>query len=479
MGVAVSNWRLARAVSSFGQLGVVSATGIDTVMVRRLQDGDAGGLVRRALAAFPLPDIAKAALERYFLPEGRKPGKPYRRAPMFSAGGDNHEQNGLGMLASFVEVFLAKEGHSGKVGVNLLTKIQLPNLPSLYGSMLAGVDYVLMGAGIPREIPEALDRLSLHEPAAVRLEVTESPDLPEFRRDGELLVFDPRDYGAEGHSNLKRPAFLPIVSSHSLASMLQKKATGSIEGFVVEGPTAGGHNAPPRVKNVFDDEGQPVYGDRDVADLEKMRDLGLPFWLAGGFGSPEGLEKAQAHGAAGVQVGTLFAYCRESGIAQGIKRSVLELIAAGKAHVKTDARASPTGFPFKVVEIPGTLSQEEEYGARRRVCDLGYLREAYRTDDGGIGHRCPAEPVADYVRKGGDAADTVGRKCLCNALMADVGLAQARKRETEELPLVTSGDDLKAILPLMAEDMSYGAADVLGYLLERAASKRTTSLIAV
>ncbi len=479
MGVAVSNWRLARAVSSLGQLGVVSATGIDTVMVRRLQDGDAGGVVRRAMAAFPLPEVAKSALERYFLPDGRAPGKPYRRALMYNAGEDNREQNGLGMLASFVEVFLAKEGHNGKVGVNLLTKIQLPNLPSLYGSMLAGVDYVLMGAGIPREIPEALDRLSRHEPAAVRLEVTESPERPEFRRDGELLVFDPSDFGADGHADLMRPAFLPIVSSHSLASMLQKKATGSIEGFVVEGPTAGGHNAPPRVKNVFDSEGQPVYGDRDIADLEKIRDLGLPFWLAGGFGSPEGLVEAQAHGAAGIQVGTLFAYCRESGIAQGIKRSVLELIKSGKAHVKTDARASPTGFPFKVVEVPGTLSQEEEYGARRRVCDLGYLREAYRTEDGGIGHRCPSEPVADYVRKGGDIADTVGRKCLCNALMADIGLAQARKRETEELPLVTSGDDLQAILPLIAEDMSYGAADVLEYLLKHVSVKqKKTSLVA-
>ena len=71
MGVAVSNWRLARAVSSLGQLGVVSGTGIDTVLIRRLQDGDVGGKVRRALAAFPLPDIAKAALQRYFLPDGR------------------------------------------------------------------------------------------------------------------------------------------------------------------------------------------------------------------------------------------------------------------------------------------------------------------------------------------------------------------------------------------------------------------------
>jgi len=476
MGVAVSNWRLARAVSSYGQLGVVSATGIDTVLVRRLQDGDAGGVMRRAMAAFPLPEVAKAALERYFLPDGRAAGKPYRRAPMYGAG-DNREQNGLGMLASFVEVFLAKEGHRGKVGVNLLTKVQLPNLPSLYGAMLAGVDYVLMGAGIPREIPEALDRLSRHEPAALRMEITELPGTSSSL-DPELIVFDPREFGASGHADLQRPAFLPIVSSHSLASMLQKKATGSIEGFVVEGPTAGGHNAPPRVKNVFDASGQPVYGERDVADIEKIRDLGLPFWLAGGFGTAEGLERAQAQGAAGIQVGTLFAYCRESGLTPELKASVIGQLRSGGVDVKTDARASPTGFPFKVVDVPGTMSGDEEYAARRRVCDLGYLREAYRVEDGSIGFRCASEPVADYVRKGGDVAETEGRKCLCNALMADVGLGQARKRGAEELPLVTSGDDLEAIVPVLGRRETYGAADALEYLLARVEAAREPAALA-
>jgi NAD(P)H-dependent flavin oxidoreductase YrpB (nitropropane dioxygenase family) len=59
MGVAISNWRLARTVSQLGQLGVVSGTGIDTVMVRRLQDGDPGGHVRRAAAHFPVPALVQ------------------------------------------------------------------------------------------------------------------------------------------------------------------------------------------------------------------------------------------------------------------------------------------------------------------------------------------------------------------------------------------------------------------------------------
>ena len=47
MGVAVSSWKLAKAVAVTGQLGVVSGTAVDAVMVRRLQLGDRGGHLRR------------------------------------------------------------------------------------------------------------------------------------------------------------------------------------------------------------------------------------------------------------------------------------------------------------------------------------------------------------------------------------------------------------------------------------------------
>ena len=70
------------------------------------------------------------------------------------------------VAANFVEVYLAKEGHDGPVGVNYLEKLQAPTLPSLYGAMLAGVDYVLMGAGIPKAIPALLDDLAAGLPAA-------------------------------------------------------------------------------------------------------------------------------------------------------------------------------------------------------------------------------------------------------------------------------------------------------------------------
>ena len=54
MGAGVSSWTLANAVSKLGQLGVVSGTGLGPMLVRRLQDGDPGGDVRRALSHLPL-----------------------------------------------------------------------------------------------------------------------------------------------------------------------------------------------------------------------------------------------------------------------------------------------------------------------------------------------------------------------------------------------------------------------------------------
>lgn len=177
---------------------------------------------------------------------------------------------------------------------------------------------------------------------------------------------------------LRRPAFLAVVSANSLATTLARKASGRVDGFIVEGPTAGGHNAPRRGAMQLDERGEPVYGARDAVDLAKLAELGLPYWLAGGTGTPEGLAAAiaaGAAGAAGVQVGTLFAFCEESGVDPALRQAALAEIDAATARVFTDPRASATGYPFKLLELTHTPQQD---GARRRVCDLGYLRTAVR-----------------------------------------------------------------------------------------------------
>jgi nitronate monooxygenase len=248
--------------------------------------------------------------------------------------------------------------------------------------------------------------------------------------------------------------------------MLVKRSNGRVDGFVVEGPTAGGHNAPPRGQITLSREGEPIYGDRDIPDLSTIKALGLPFWLAGGCAEPQRIAEARRQWAAGVQVGTAFAYCEESDLDPELKEQVLAMSRDGQAQVMTDPIASPTGFPFKVVQKDETLSDSGLYEKRQRICDLGYLRHAYRKENGKLGWRCPSEPVEDYVRKGGDEKDTRGRKCICNALLANIALGQVQRDRETELPLVTSGDDVAKVARFLKPGSnSYTAADVIDYLL--------------
>jgi nitronate monooxygenase len=464
MGVGVSNWRLAQTVSKLGQLGVVSGTGLDATFVRRLAEGDPGGHMRRAVDAFPFQDAATRIWREYFVPGGKPAGAQYPALPMHQKQGTRKLVE-LCMLGNFAEVFLAREGHKNPVGINFLEKVQMPHLASLYGAMLAGVGYVLMGAGIPLHIPGVLDAFAAGQQAEYRLAVTGSSQ-EQFAGLDAMMRLNPTDYAEGPVPILERPRFLAIVSSNTLAATMLRRASGRVDGLVIEGPTAGGHNAPPRGKMQLTATGEPVYGDRDRASVEELRSLGVPFWLAGGYGSPEKLREALDQGAAGVQVGTAFAFSRESGLRPDLKRKILKLVAAGSAEVFTDPLASPTGFPFKVAQVEGTTSSPEVYEARTRVCDLGYMREPYAMEGGKIGYRCSAEPVENYVAKGGKIENTVGRKCLCNALLANIGYAQNRKQHEVEPALVTVGDDLRTVGAFLAPGRtSYGAADVVDRLL--------------
>lgn len=459
MGVGISNWRLANAVSRTGQLGVVSGTALDLVLTRRLQDGDPGGHMRRGLDAFPMRAMAERVWQRYYIPGGKPEKQSYVELPMHMLESPR-ELIELCIVANFVEVFLAREGHGNAVGINYLEKIQLPHLPSMYGAMLAGVAFVLMGAGIPLKVPGSLDKLSQHEPASYPVYVSGAQPGDEF-----AVHFNPKDYLEGVMAPLHRPAFLAIISSDVLGLTLTRKANGRVDGFIVEGPTAGGHNAPPRGKLQLNDVGEPVYGQRDVVDLVKLKALGLPYWLAGGYGTPDKFAEALALGAEGVQVGTAFALSAESGMRDDLRATLLSMVASGEARVFTDPLASPTGFPFKVAQVADSMSDADVYALRPRICDLGYLRDAYRNEDGSLGWRCPSEPTNVFVSKGGALDETVGRKCICNALMATAGHPQIRASRLIEQGIVTSGDDLQAARQYMRADGTYHAADVVSAMM--------------
>ena len=459
MGIAVSGWNLARATSQQGALGVVSGTSINSVLARRLQLGDLGGHIRRALEHFPVPQIAEDVLNTYYREGGKGADESFKLAPMYKVKTSLAGLR-LTVVANFVEVFLAKEGHDGKVGINFLEKIQIPHLASAYGAMLAGVDYVLMGAGIPRQIPGALDTLSQHLKARYKLSVDDQPTGEET-----FTEFDPAEVvGVPANVVLKRPYFLAIIASATLALSLSKKASGHVDGFIIEYPVAGGHNAPPRGQLKLTDSGEPIYGPKDDVDLAKIAEIGRPFWLAGGYGGPDRLQRAQEHGAIGIQVGSAFSLCNESGVDPALRQKALHSIVENGIRVYTDATASPTGFPFKVVPLEGSGSEQAVYESRPRICDLGYLRVPAKVGDK-IVLRCASEPVDEYVKKGGDEEATAGRKCLCNALMANVGQAQLQKTGFTETPILTSGDDVIMVTRFLKDGAtSYSAKQVLDFL---------------
>ncbi len=499
MGVYVSNWRLARTVAMqrLGEtVGTVSGTALDIVYVRLLQLGDPGGHARRALQALDNMfgvTIGRRICDRFFIEGGKAPNDRFRSAPMQIVRTlDGRKSfplpNGkpvsvpltldedvieLLIATGFAEVWLAKEGHAGKIFINFLNKVELPLIYVLYGAMLAGVDGVVVGAGNPEGLPALCRQLTTH--AAVTHEISVL-----YRKTGEefQIIFDPKQI-AEGKlatRPLPKPAFLAIVSLERLVELLAKSETLPPDGFIIEHHTAGGHNANPVGPLVKDELGQPVYSEKDEADLAAIRAVGIPFWLAGGYGSRDKLQEALAHGANGVQVGTAFALAEESGMKPAYRSAILAALKSGvsDAELVRTTTFSPTGFSFKVAQLQDTLSDENVYTDRKRVCDIGLLQQRGFTqpDEHGLRtlfQRCPAGPVEPYINKRGLARNTEERRCLCNGLLSCVGLGQVKQiqgESVEEPAIVTLGNHLDGVRRLSRQGQAhYYVEDVVTDIL--------------
>ncbi|MFA5855975.1 MAG: nitronate monooxygenase [Candidatus Pacearchaeota archaeon] len=459
MGAGVSNYRLVREVCKNGGLGVVSGVALNEIMIRRLQNGDPTREIREALQLFPDKDTSDWIIDEYFIEGGKKEDSRYKTSPFpkFSLNGkditlDNKNLEKLIVASNFVEVSLAKQGHDNPVGINYLYKIQWPILPAMYGAMLAGVDAFLIGAGFPRDIKRVINELSNGN-------IT-NMGIPVIGEENYQIGFEPNSI-IKNRNKLDSPLFLGVVGNH-----LGVKALPDADGYIIENDSAGGHNAPARNKGLTEN-GEPDYGDKDYLNPKLLKHLlsqnadnrhgeYQPYWLAGGYSNK--LKQAIVEGAVGVQVGTPFAFCNESGIEYELKQKILLQILNG-GEVFTSPNASPSGFPFKIFQSPDTISDMDGYNSRERKCDLGYLTNLYH-DGEEIHSRCPAEKEESFIRKGGNSVDLVGRVCLCNALIATIGLGSPK-----ELPIVTSGKDLTSVKEIVKKHgINYSAKDVVNYI---------------
>jgi NAD(P)H-dependent flavin oxidoreductase YrpB (nitropropane dioxygenase family) len=483
MAVGISVPSLVKAVSTYeipglGRglcLGITSGTAAANLLARRLQHGDTRvRLALDALAALaPSLDQELNALHAaYFVPGGKGASQPYKPVRAFGLDAPRWLQL-LTIAGNFTTVWECKQGHDHPVGINYLQKIELSQLPALYGALLAGVDYVCVGAGNPAAFPGYLRGLARREPVEQTVHVARATQPHTIR-------FDPQDFGGAELPELREARFIAIVSTCEQAEQLAGSELTRPFGFVFEGPSAGGHNAPPAdYRRILGEP--PRWGAKDELDLRRLAELREPFWLAGAYGNPQGLRRALALGAAGVQFGTILAFSNESGMSPALRLRVLERIWRKDLAVVTEPLMSPTGFPFKVVQLTGSLSEEAVRIGRERMacCDLGHLatpveiKRSVTRADGGIEEvvelhaLCPAEPVEAFTRKGGVMMRRKGTICLCNGLMSTAGYPGVRGGYVEP-PVVTAGDaSIKDVrdLQVQVRRLTYSAAEAISRVL--------------
>lgn len=455
MGVGVTNpvtaQHAAQCISPFtgtGHEGTVSLTGCWLEMIRRLQLGDPDGQIRRALSHFPSKRIREWILAKYYIPEGEIQPVSADHSQLF-AGAQvlsyplRRETCELMMAGSYVYVWLAKEGHRDvPIAINLLEKMQLTILHCLFGAMLAGLngrDTVMMGAGIPIQVAAALNRLADGKEASYRITIDGADP-----HDVYAVHLDPHDCGLDELPPLQRPRWVPIISLDTLAKALAKRSEGGIEGidgYYIENPRRGPGGHVPSPRGGVGADGVVRFSERDEAKLDEVLKEGKPVWLAGNEARPTALAEALDRGAAGIGIGSIVALSEASGILHALKEGMIRAFLDGTLKVRYDAHASPSGYPFAVVEFPGTVLDPATL-KREAVCDIGALATPYLIPGSKkVGMRCTAAPAA-YVRTGGLLEDTIGKLCLCNGLLAAVGFGQVRYVNgmiQVELPLLTLG----------------------------------------
>lgn len=422
MGVRVSSANLANHTSRLGALGVVSSVGIRHIVIDEIRSGDPIAL--ELAKSFPLKDYVDELLE--FAPGNSKNCAPVPLDDPDPRKGTLPKR--LSAICAYIEVMRAKMGHCGKVGVNVMWKCALTVLPSIYGAMIAGVDALLCGAGVPMELPDIVKKIK----EGKNLEY-----LP-LHGTGTNAKFDiSKDGIASILKEMPFPHLIPILSNFAFPKRIMDVWHREFNGtkpfaFVLEHHRAGGHNAPPRNKESF--------GEQDDINTyyKKVIDLGVPVYIAGAGDTCEDFLYWISKGAYGLQIGSRFALCDESGMRRDLKDRVLEQNGREDSEVQTSNRLSPTGYPFKYLPLPGTLSDSTVYDARKRVCNKGYLLQTHiiTLPDGTEKETyiCAAMPEKQYDKLGGDLVEQEGRVCLCNALFSTAGAAAPT-----EPPLITLG----------------------------------------
>jgi nitronate monooxygenase len=277
--------------------------------------------------------------------------------------------------AAYEEISLSK-ANGGYSGMNIMVALVRDYAESVKGSIDAGADAIISGAGLPLSLPN---------------------------------IQPPKD-----------TALIPIVSSARALDIILKKWAKlgyRPDAVVLEGPLAGGHlgfhyDQLALESNTLENLLPPV---KDMA----MKNGDFPVIVAGGIYSYEDIVRFIAMGADGVQMGTRFLATHECSATEAYKQAVLQ---AGEDDIivahHPATPASPCGLPFRIIK-QSTMYQSCLNNTRQPHCDKGYV---LLKDAAGNYSICAARNNgSDYF-------------CICNGLLSSAGY----NNDIEE-PLYTVG----------------------------------------
>jgi len=203
----------------------------------------------------------------------------------------------------------------GLLGVNIMCA--LTNYSDMVKtSIREGVDVIISGAGLPMDLPGYLREVS-----------------DELKEDMKTKL-------------------VPIVSSGRAANILCKKWMKKFDylpdGFVVEGPKAGGHLGF-KAEQLDQPEYQLETIVTDVIDTvapyREKHDKDIPVIAAGGVYTGEDIAKFLEMGAAGVQMGTRFVATKECDADEAFKQAYVNATKDDVTIIK-----SPVGLPGRALK---------------------------------------------------------------------------------------------------------------------------------
>ncbi|MEN8245193.1 MAG: nitronate monooxygenase family protein [Thermodesulfobacteriota bacterium] len=208
------------------------------------------------------------------------------------------------------EIRKARKLTDGILGVNIM--VALTNYGDMVRTSLEeGVDIIFAGAGLPLDLP---------------------------------------GYLAKGH----KTKLVPIISSARAAKILCKKWLNRYDylpdGFVVEGPKAGGHIGLKR-EQITDPDFSLEKLAKEVIDIvktiEEESHQAIPVIPAGGIYNGDDIHKFMKLGAAGVQLGTRFVATHECDADNAFKQLYVDSRSEDMVVIQ-----SPVGMPGRAIRNP-------------------------------------------------------------------------------------------------------------------------------